>query len=408
MRILELIERHEQKRLDSINLVASENLLSPDARRAMQSDLTNRYCMPEESERSKNMWDYPNQNFVRQVNALVERYAREAFGGQYADTRPLSGNNVAYIILKSLVPAGGHMFSVPGPCGGHFTTPEICVREGFNLHGLPYDAATGNIDLDKLSALRSRVRPDLVFLDASMQLFPYPLRELRQLFGEETIISYDASHTMGLIAGGSFQRPLVEGADLVHGSTHKSLFGPQKGLIVCKNGVDHEDRIAARIKDIITPLFVSNMHIHNVAALGVAFEEMSAFGKDYARQVLKNAKAFGSALRMLDVDVLYPEQGFTECHQVMCRVGPKELMQRFLKHLEGVNIHVNGIKVPHHDAYGFRFGLAEVTRRGLKEGDLKWVAKAIADCLFARRPLEVIAGEVIDFARGFPGVVYVF
>jgi glycine hydroxymethyltransferase len=356
----------------------------------------------------QNMWDYPNQDYVRKINALVEQYACEAFGGDYADMRPLSGNNVAYIILKSLVPRGGHVFSVPGPSGGHFTTPEICVQEGFHLHGIPYDAATGNIDLERFAELRAKFKPDLVFLDASMQLFPYPLRELRELLGAEAVISYDASHTMGLIAGNGFQRPLFEGANLMHGSTHKSFFGPQKGLIVCKNAPEHADRVAARIKEIVTPLFVSNMHIHNVAALGVAFEEMKAFGKDYARQVVKNAKAFARALQTKDVDVLYPEKGFTESHQVMCRLGTKDEMLNGLKNLERVNVHVNGIKVPYNDAYGFRFGLAEVTRRGLKEHHLETVANAIADTLFERRPREIIAAEISDFARGFPGVVYVF
>lgn len=403
---MDLINEHEVRRLESINLVASENLMSAEARAAMQSDLNNRYCMP--AELPENMWDYPNQTYLRKIRALVELYACNIFSGKYADSRPLSGNNVAYIILKALVPAGGNAFSVPGPCGGHFTTPIIAARDKFDLHDLPFDSETGCIDVQRVKELSEKVKPDLVFLDSSMQLFPHPVKELRQILGEDVVISYDASHTLGLIGGGVFQAPLKEGADLVHGSTHKSLFGPQKGLIVCKNDVAHPDRIAHRIKEIITPLFVSNMHIHNIAALGVALEEVSAFGSSYARQVVKNAKTFGQALNDEGIDVLYAQKDFTESHQVMCKIGTSEQMQALLKKLEEANIHVNGVKVPHRESYGFRFGLSELTRRGLKENDIKWIAKAVANCVFSRVPNDLIAGEVRDFSRTFDGVSYVF
>ncbi|MBP9846925.1 MAG: hypothetical protein KBD43_12785 [Saprospiraceae bacterium] len=408
MRILDIIDQHESKRIQSINLVASENLMSPEACRAMQSDLTNRYCMPDEKNRPADMWDYPNQECTRSVAARTEQYVSEVFGGAYADVRPLSGNNVAYVILKSLVPSGGKVFSVSGENGGHFTTAEICRREGFSIYGLPYDSHTGNIDIEKVRDLASKIKPDLVFLDASMQLFPYPLRELREIFGEDVIISFDASHTMGLIAGGSFQSPFVEGADIVHGSTHKSLFGPQKGLIACKNDVDHPDRVSARIKEIVSPLFVSNMHIHNVAALGVALEEMKDFGEAYSKQVIKNAKAFAKALHAEGIDVLYPEKDFTQSHQVICRVENKEKMKENMLLLEKINIHANGIKVPYLGGFGFRFGLAEVTRRGMMEAEVVKIAKLVADCFLKRKSSDDMKKSVVDISHQFTNIQYTF
>ena len=226
-------------------------------------------------------------------------------------------------------------------------------------------------------------------------------RAIAKLFGLLVVISFDASHTMGLIIGGCFQAPLPEGADLVHGSTHKSLFGPQKGLIVCKNDLDHPDRVAERISNIVSPLFVSNMHIHNVAALGAALEEMRVFGKQYASQVIKNAKAFGRELQRRSIDVLYPDKGFTETHQVMCRFGNKDEMKMGLESLGKVNLHANGIK-----DYGFRFGLAEVTRRGLMETDVKDVAGLVSDCLLQVRSPQDIIKDVIEISRNFPSIFY--
>ncbi|OFW86924.1 MAG: hypothetical protein A3B66_07315 [Alphaproteobacteria bacterium RIFCSPHIGHO2_02_FULL_46_13] len=408
MRITDIINKHEFKRTQSINLVASENLMSAEACQALQSDLTNRYCMPDEKNRPADMWDYPNQEFTRAVGDQTERYVREVFGGLYADVRPLSGNNVAYVILKSLVPPNGKVFSIAGENGGHFTTAEICRREGFSIYSLPYNKATGNIDIEKVRELASKIKPDLVFLDASMQLFPYPLRELREVFGPDVIISFDASHTMGLIAGGSFQSPFAEGADIIHGSTHKSLFGPQKGLITCKNDVDHPDRVSARIKEIVSPLFVSNMHIHNVAALGVALEEMKEFGEAYSKQVIINSKSFAKALYAEGMDVLYPEKDFTESHQVICRVESKEKMKEKMQLLENIYIHANGIKVPILGGFGFRFGLAEVTRRGMKEVDVAQIAKLVADCFLERKSPVEMRKTVVDLSHQFANIEYAF
>jgi glycine hydroxymethyltransferase len=408
MRIIDIIDKHEARRSRSINLVASENLMSPEACNAMQSDLTNRYCMPDENNRPADMWDYPNQEYTRAIAAQTEKYVLEIFGGSYADVRPLSGNNVAYIILKSLVPLGGNVFSVAGSNGGHFTASEICRREGFNNYYLPYDEAVGNIDIRNVRELVSKVKPDLVFLDASMQLFPYPVKELREVFGDDVIISYDASHTMGLIAGGSFQSPFLEGADIVHGSTHKSLFGPQKGLIVCKNDEHHPDRVSARIKEIVSPLFVSNMHIHNVAALGVALEEMLEFGEYYSKQVIKNAKAFAKSLHDEGIDILYPEKDYTESHQVICRMKDKDDMKNSMSLLENINVHVNGIKIPYSGGFGFRLGISEVTRRGMVEKDIIKLAKIVADCLFNRKTADILRAQINELSGQFNNVEYCF
>jgi glycine hydroxymethyltransferase len=116
MSILQLIRRHERRLSHSLNLVASENLVSADVRRALASDVSMRYCIPPEGERPAAIWDYPNQADVRQIAAETERLARVLFHAAYADVRPLSGNQVAQIILMSLVSRGDTVWSVPPDC----------------------------------------------------------------------------------------------------------------------------------------------------------------------------------------------------------------------------------------------------------------------------------------------------
>lgn len=402
MSISELIKIYESRQNITFNLVASENLMSAAARYAMQCDINHRYCIPPEDQRPKELWDYPNQDVLRQIEDRTKQYAKKIYYGSYADVRPLSGNNAAYILLKALTLSGGNVMSVPPNCGGHFATATICRHENLNRIDLPYDIKNGVIDISSCIELRKKIQPDIIFLDASMQLFPHPVKELRDVFGEEIIISYDASHTLGIIGGGKFQSPLIEGADIIQGSTHKSLFGPQKALIVCKDN----NHISERINNIITPLFVSNMHLHHVAALGIALEEMESFGNSYADQVVKNAKKLGKVLYGNNINILFPQKDFTENHQIICDLGSKAKALTIFKELEEVGLHVNIIAVPFTDSYGLRIGLSEVTRRGLKEDDISYLGKLIVDIIKKTRSLESILNDTIEFSKCFNKLHY--
>lgn len=397
MSILDLIDRHERRLCCSLNLVASENLVSTDVRRALSSDVSMRYCIPPEDERPPSIWDYPNQAQVRAIASETERLARQLFRAEYADSRPLSGNQVAQIVLMTLVARGDTVWSVPPHCGGHFTTRVVAAREGLNLVPLPYDRSRGVIDVDAARLLARAQPPKLVFLDASMQLFPHPVAALRDALGPGPIISYDASHTLGLIAGGAFQSPLDEGADLLHGSTHKTLWGPQKGLITCRK----DGPIAARIRDVVVPLFVSNVHVHHVAALGVALEECLEFGEEYAQAVVRNAKALAEALDEFGVDVLFAELGGTESHQVMVDLGEKEESLRVWNRLQAAGLNTNAVALPFRPSFGLRLGVAEATRRGLGPAEMRQLADWVARCAAGYATVDHIARGVADLSEHF-------
>ncbi len=229
-----LIGQYEARYFQSLNLVASENLSSLAVREALASDLHHRYAIPSEDKRSPGIWDYPNQDILYKIIEQTENLACQIYHADQANIFPLSGNQIAQIILMNFLEEGDSFLSIGANCGGHFTTPKIAERGGYRKIDIPYDNTAGVIDVEKTVDLVKQEKSKLIFLDASMILFPYPVKELRQALGADILISYDGSHTLGIIGGGQFQSPLDEGADFLHGSTHKSLWGPQKGMILAK------------------------------------------------------------------------------------------------------------------------------------------------------------------------------
>lgn len=402
MQITELINQMESKRVCSLNLVASENLMSEAALHAMRSDLGHRYLIPEE--RPAAIWDYPNQEFSRKIAELTEGLAKRLYGGEYADVRPLSGNQIAYIVVNSFIPHGGTIFCIPDTCGGHFATVPICEREQVKVVDIPYDMSSGMMDIPALKKLYEIHRPELIFLDSSMILFPHPTAQIRDALGDEAVISNDCSHVLGLVAGQGFANPLAEGADLIHGSTHKSLFGPQKGLIVCRENGDR----AGKIRDTITPLFVSNAHVHHIAALGIALEEMELFGQDYASQVVRNAQTLGSVLDQEGLEVFARDKGYTQSHQIWCVIGNRQEALAAFTALQEIHIHLNCIKVPFTNHYGFRIGLSELTRRGFQESEIVEVGHLMAQCLRKKTPYSFLKRKVENLSLQHPNVLYTF
>ena len=402
MKINLLIRQMEEKRARSLNMIASENIASSAVMDALSSDFANRYMMPEE--RPENMWDFPNQFFNREVVKITEDLAKKLFFGDYADVRALSGNNVAYVIITSQVPIGGTLFRIPDACGGHFATVPICQRERIQVVDLPFNMERCEIDLAALPALYHQHRPELIFLDASMVLFPQPTAAIRAAIGDDAVISYDCSHVLGLVAGQSFTNPLQEGADIVHGSTHKSMFGPQKGLIVCRE----DGAVAAKIRDIITPTFVSNSHVHHIAALGVALEELDLYGQAYGQQVIKNAQVLAATLDGEDVQVFAKQRGYTQSHQIWAIIGDQDQAHQSFRDLERINIHVNLIKIPFTDRYGLRIGTSELTRRGFNENDMAQVGELMLQCIRNSVPAAILQKEVEKLALGKQELFYTF
>ncbi len=401
--IRDLIEQYESSYYNQINLVASENISSHNVRYALQSDLNHRYAIPPKDQRHPNIWEYPNQDIIRQIVGETQKLACELFSAKHTDVCPLSGNQVADIMLSNILTKGDAFLSFSSFNGGHFTTDVLAQKYGFNRIDIPFNGS--KIDIEAIAALVKENDIKLIFLDASMVSLPFPVKEMREALGN-IIISYDASHSLGIIAGGGFQSPLTEGADFLHGSTHKSLFGPQKAIIMSAHDKDSE--LGSKIFNNIVPNYVSNAHAHHIAALGVALDEHKDFGAQYAKNVVANAQHFAIEATRLGVRIPNREQGFTKNHQLVIDCGLEMEANQAFESLETVGINTNMIKVPHTNGqrYGLRCGFSEITRRKMNGNTIVHLANLVADTILRRRSLRKIQTDVKTISQNHREIGY--
>jgi glycine hydroxymethyltransferase len=224
------------------------------------------------------------------------------------------------------------------------------------------------------------------------------------------MICYDAAHVAGLIAGGQFQDPLKEGADVMTISTHKTLFGPQGGAILSK------EIYAETLKKAVFPATVSNHHLHHVAGKAVAFAEMLEFGKDYAKQVVDNAQTLAKELYSRGFNVLGKKNGFTRSHVLIVDVSEIAYGSEVERRLENSNIILNRNLLPYDIKYGrhydttggIRIGVQECTRLGMKADEMKHIAEFIQRVVLRGEDPERVKMEVADFRRRFQKVHYAF
>ncbi len=281
----------------------------------------------------------------------------------------------------------------------------------------PFDRNQMNIDVNKTKekiekmAKEENKPPKLAMFGGSLFLFPQPVRELAEsLHNVGATIAYDAAHVAGLIAGGTFQDPLREGADAICLSTHKTLFGPQGGTVVSF------EKHAEQIKKATFPSNTSNHHLHHLAGKAIAFAEMLEFGREYAKQVVANAKALGQALHERGLNVLAENKGFTESHQVAVDVTNYALGGDVERALESANIIVNRQLLPgdiqagrhYTNPGGIRIGTSEITRIGMKQKEMAEVAELIKRVVIDKEDHKKVMRDVTEFRKSFQKVHYCF
>ena len=354
--ILSLVKKHEQWRgQECLNLIPSENVTSPAVRGLLTSDFGHRYT-------SRDGF-YMGTRFIDEIEHYGEEIAKEVFGSETADLRPLSGHVADWIFLACFTNPNDTILCLSPDDGGYPGIWESGVPRFLRLRpvGFPFHKQEMNIKVKEAKDLILREKPKVVIFGASLFLFPHPLRELSKVARESGAhVGYDGSHVMGLIAGKRFQDPLREGASAIFGSTHKSFFGPQGGIIVA------DKKHAEVIKKRVSHEFVDNAHWNRLAALTLALVEMKMFGKKYAEQVVKNAQALGKALAEHGFPVKCPQLGYTRSHQVFLDYGGYKQGRTIAEKLEKANVIVD---------CGVRLGVCEATRRGMKEDKMEEVAE---------------------------------
>jgi glycine hydroxymethyltransferase len=363
-----LVSRHERLRASGINLVASENRLSQRVRAALASDLAGRYQDA----------GYGGSVHAREIVSATERLAAKLFRAKHALVSSLSGNLCVLAAVSAFTVPGDAVAMLPFTAGGYPFGIEKFHRRRV---AIPADPGSLAMDTARTVELLAREQVDLAFLGASFMPFPHPVRDIRrglEEVGHHCLLVYDGSHVLGLIACGEFQDPLREGADMLIGSTHKTFYGPQGGLVLS----DSPDLASSMRKMLELDLeagigLVDNPHLNRIAALGLALEEV---GEDpgYGARVVDHSRTIARALHEQGVPVRFSERGYTSSHQVMLDLTTAEA-EKLCRDLEESSVFI--------DAWG-RLGTAEATPRGMGPEEMK----AIAGCIAAVYRGEANAG----------------
>lgn len=408
-----LLKEHHEWMKGTINLIASENVPSPAVREAMTTDFGNRYAEGAPGERV-----YAGCEYIDEVEFLAMDLAKEVFGAVHANVQPVSGVLANLATYTALTEPGDKMMCLPISCGGHISMGKkkfggtAGAVHGLNVEYLPFDEESMNLDVDESMDKIAEVEPDLLLFGASVFLFPHPVEELAEFAKNHGArVVYDAAHVAGLIGGNRFQDPLEEGAEVMDCSTHKTLPGPQHGMILTS-----EEDLKEDIDRAVFPGVVSNHHLHAVAAVAISLAENLEFGEEYADQIIKNAKTLGKELYEKGLDVVASENGFTSSHTILVDVTDHGLGGDFERKLEKANVILNRNLLPwdiredrhYKNPGGIRLGVSEVTRLGMEEKEMKHIAEFISRVLIEDEDPDRIREEVEEFARKYMEIEYCF
>ena len=416
-KVFDLLEKHHNWFKSSIPLIASENIPSPAVREAIVSDFGNRYAEGWPGERV-----YAGCIYIDEVEIICNELAKKVFKSEFADCRATSGVVANLAIYSAFSNPGDYMLAASIPTGGHIShgkkehSGTAGLVHGLNIEHYPFSKEYMTIDVDatkkKVSEMISNgKKPAIAMFGGSLFLFPHPVKELASFMHDNSIyINYDGAHVAGLIAGGQFQDPIGEGTDSMTMSSHKTLWGPQGGIIVSL------ERHADSIKKAIFPGNTSSHHLHHVAGKAIALAESLEFGKEYAKQVISNAKILAESLANFGFRVLGEKRGYTESHQLAVDVSNFGDGGTIEKELEKANIILNrqllpgDIKSGKHYMHpsGVRIGVPEVTRLGMKESEMKEIASFIKQIVIDKSDPNKVGSAVSKFREQFQKVHYAF
>ncbi|NWF87693.1 hypothetical protein HXY32_07810 [Candidatus Bathyarchaeota archaeon] len=387
--ILSIVEKQEEWRgKQCLNLIPSENVMSLAVRKLLSSDFGQRYTARDRF--------YMGAQFTDEIEQCGEKLAKEVFGADTADLRPLSGHIADMIILATFTKPKDILMCISPNVGGYPGMWNEGLAKLLQLKTVPFPFSKHNMNIkvEESKKVIKQLKPKIMIFGASFITFPYPVKELSKIAKENgAIVGYDGSHVLGLIGGKQFQDPLREGVCALFGSTHKSFFGPQGGMVLADR--EHGEII----KEKIYPTFVDNAHWNRIAALTLALAEMRKFGKAYAGQVVRNSKTLAKALCDYGFPVVCQHLGFTQSHQIILDYGNYKKGRAFAEKLQNSNIIVD---------CAVRIGTCEVTRHGMKEGEMLKIAELIKRAIIDEEEPEEIRRDIAKLCSTFQEVEYCF
>ncbi len=399
--ILNEIKKDEKRNEDFLHLTANESQMSETARLFLGSKLSERYYMGGGTNDLVDFGVFTALGFssIEKLIHMAEKAACSMLGASSVNLSCLSGVHAMMCAILSCTNPGDTVMTVEKNQGGHFATKGILERVGRNHVYTSYDYESYTFDVKKIGEIYKKNKAKAIYLDVSYYVKPHNLSDIRKAVGDEAIIIYDASHTMGLILGGLFQSPLKEGANVVCANTHKTLPGPQKGMIAFR-----DKKVADKANSIINGCLYSSPHTHHLIALATTILEMQTYGKSYAKQIISNSNAMGKAFEKLGYKIRkISNEIYSLNHQVHVFLEGKGERLTLYKNLLKNNISTNFDNVLGGSLF-IRIGTQELTRRGMKENDMNTIAYLIDKAMKG----EKIKSEVIAFNKKFGTINYSF
>lgn len=396
-RIMEIIEMETNRQKDHLELIASENFVTPQVMEAMGSQLTNKYAEGYPGRRY-----YGGCEFVDMAENLAIERLKELFGAEHANVQPHSGSNANLGVYFAVLKPGDKVLGMNLSQGGHLThgSPVNISGTYFNFVDYGVDKNTEMIDYEKVREIAIKEKPKMIVAGASAYPRTIDFKKFREIADEVgAYLMVDMAHIAGLVAADLHPNP-VPYADFVTTTTHKTLRGPRGGAILCK------EKYAKAIDKAIFPGIQGGPLMHVIAAKAVCFgEALQDDFKNYQKQVVKNAKVLAESLK---------EKGFrlvsngTDNHLILLDVRNKGLTGKKAEELlESVNITTNKNTIPFDPespfiTSGIRIGTPAVTTRGMKEDEMKEIAEIMNLALDENNDREEVRRHVKNLCNKFP------
>ncbi|MCB1389332.1 MAG: aminotransferase class I/II-fold pyridoxal phosphate-dependent enzyme [Rhodobacteraceae bacterium] len=368
------------------NLNPATNVMNPRAEAALARGLGSRPSL-----------GYPGDKYemglqaIEEIEVIAAELAAEVFGATHAEIRVGSGALANLYGFMALARPGDPIIAPPASIGGHVThhAAGCAGLYGLITHPAPVDADGYTVDLEALRTLALKVRPKIITVGGSLNLFPHPVPAIRAIADEVGAkVLFDAAHQCGIIAGGAWSNPLAQGAHLMTMSTYKSLGGPAGGLIVTNDA-----GIAEALDHIAFPGMTANFDAAKSAALAITLLDWRAQGRAYAQAMVDTARAFAEALAELGLPVFAAERGFTTSHQFALEAAPFGGGQAASRTLEKAGFLACGIGLPidpvEGDLNGLRIGTPELVRWGVTVNDIPEIAALVAEALRSNDPAAI-------------------
>lgn len=388
---------------ECFNLNPATNVMNPVAEAALSRGLGSRPSL-----------GYPGDKYemgleaIEEIEVIAAELAAEVFGATHAEIRVGSGALANLYGFMALAKPGDAIIAPPAAVGGHVThhAAGCAGLYGLQTHAAPVNADGYTLDLQGLADLAGRVRPKIITVGGSLNLFPHPVREIRAIADAVGArVLFDAAHQCGIIAGGLWANPLAEGAHLMTMSTYKSLGGPAGGLIVTNDAA-----IAEALDHIAFPGMTANFDAAKSAALALSLLDWRDYGPAYAQAMVDLSQALARELSALGLPVFAADRGATQSHQFAIEAAAFGGGQAASKTLRKAGFLACGIGLPlaevPGDMNGLRIGTPELVRRGVTPADAPALAALIAEALRSNAP-ETIAPRTAALRQKFTGLHYI-